>query len=122
MDPSGPNPSGRPRPTDVGVYTKRRQLRLAWSDGHESTYDWEQLRWNCPCASCSGEFGQPGTLQFTSELTAEQTTIVDVREVGNYALMPIWQDGHDTGIYSFDLLRRLCPCPECAAAREAAKP
>ncbi len=33
--------------------------------------------------------------------------MVDLREVGRYALQPIWQDGHDTGIYSFDLLRRL---------------
>jgi DUF971 family protein len=121
MDALSSTPSGRPRPSDVGVYTKRRQIAIEWSDGHQSSYDWELLRWNCPCASCSGEFGQPGTLQFTTELTPDQTTMVDLREVGNYALLPVWQDGHDTGIYSFDLLRRLCPCPECSAAREAAK-
>jgi len=99
--------ASRPRPTGVSVYTKRRELTIAWSDGRESALDWEMLRWHCPCATCSGEFGQPGTLQFTSELTPEQTTMVDLREVGNYALLPVWQDGHDTGIYSFDLLRRL---------------
>ena len=64
--------------------------------------------------------GSPGVLQFTNELTPEQTTLVDLREVGLYALQPIWQDGHDTGIYSFDLLRRLCDCAQCAAAREGA--
>ena len=112
--------SERPRPVGVSVYSKRRALELEWSDGHRSTYDWELLRWNCPCATCSGEMGSPGVLQFTSELTPEQTALTDLNEVGRYALQPTWQDGHDTGIYSFDLLRRLCPCPDCAAARAAA--
>jgi DUF971 family protein len=110
----------RPRPIDVSVYTRRRALDVEWSDGHRSSYEWELLRWSCPCATCSGEMGSPGVLQFTSELSPEQTTLVDLNEVGRYALQPTWQDGHDTGIYSFDLLRRICPCPECAAAREAA--
>ena len=91
----------------MAVYTKRRQLAITWSDGRECTYEWELLRWSCPCATCHGEFGQPGVLQFTDALSEEQTTMIDLREVGRYALQPIWQDGHDTGIYSFELLRRL---------------
>ena len=39
--------------------------------------------------------------------------------VGGYALAFRWPDGHDTGIYPYDLLRRICPCDECAARREA---
>jgi DUF971 family protein len=112
--------SERPRPVDVSVFTRRRALEIEWSDGHRGSYAWEALRWSCPCATCSGEMGAPGVLQFTRELTPEQTTLVDLHEVGRYALQPIWQDGHDTGIYSFDLLRRLCGCPECALAREGA--
>ena len=80
---------------------------IRWSDGHESTHDWTQLRWACPCASCSGEWGVPGALQFVETLTPEQTTLVDLIEIGHYALQPVWQDGHDTCIYSFDLLRAL---------------
>jgi len=110
----------RPRPIDVSVFTRRRSLDLEWSDGHRGSYGWEPLRWACPCATCNGEMGQPGVLQFTSELTTEQTTMVDLREVGRYALQPIWQDGHDTGIYSFDLLRRICPCTSCSAQRDQA--
>lgn len=109
--------SGRPRPRDVSVYTRSRQVAVIWSDEHASSYDWEMLRWNCPCAVCQGEMGSPGVLQFTSELKVDQTTLVDLQPVGQYALQPIWQDGHDTGIYSFDLLRRLCTCDACAAAR-----
>jgi len=37
----------------------------------------------------------------------------DLEPVGNYALRFTWGDGHNTGIYSFDLLRSLCPCREC---------
>jgi DUF971 family protein len=112
----------RPRPVDVSVFTKRRALEIEWSDGHRSTYDWELLRWNCPCATCNGEFGSPGVLQFTAALKSEQTTMTDLNEVGRYALQPIWQDGHDTGIYSFDLLRRLCACADCMAARGGEQP
>ncbi len=92
---------------DVSVFSKRRQLAIEWSDGAHTTTDWEALRWACPCAVCQGEFGSPGTLQFTRELTIQQTTMVDLREVGQYALQPVWEEGHDTGIYSFDLLRHL---------------
>jgi DUF971 family protein len=34
-----------------------------------------------------------------------------VETVGNYALQPVWKDGHSYGIYSWDYLRELCPCP-----------
>jgi DUF971 family protein len=33
--------------------------------------------------------------------------------VGAYAVQIVWSDGHDTGIHSFESLRRSCPCPEC---------
>ncbi len=38
---------------------------------------------------------------------------VDVGPVGNYALSFTWNDGHSTGIYTFDFLRRICPCSQC---------
>ena len=41
--------------------------------------------------------------------------IVDAEMVGRYAIRILWSDGHNTGIYSYELLRSLCPCAECAA-------
>jgi DUF971 family protein len=41
-----------------------------------------------------------------------------VEEVGQYAVRINWNDGHTTGIYSFDHLRRICPCADCLAKRE----
>ncbi len=39
--------------------------------------------------------------------------MLHVEEVGSYAIRIDWSDGHGTGIYSFDHLRRICPCKEC---------
>ena len=59
------------------------------------------LRWLCPCAFCRGEAGLPGWLDSAPELTAEQTRLVDLQLVGQYAIAPTWGDGHHTGYYTF---------------------
>lgn len=45
--------------------------------------------------------------------------LAEISAVGNYAIQFRWEDGHSTGIYTFDYLRSLCPCPECAASKGA---
>jgi len=112
----------RPRPVDVSVFRGRRELAIEWSDGHRGVHRWEALRWNCPCAVCQGEMGAPGQLQFVQRLTTDQTTLVDLREIGRYALQPVWQDGHDTGIYAHDHLRSLCECSACDRTRRVSRP
>ena len=92
-------------------------LAITWADGHETTYGAQELRWLCPCAYCRGEAGMPGWLDSAPTLTAEQTRLVDLHLVGNYAISPHWGDGHHTGYYTFALLRHRCPCEACAAAR-----
>src|SRR5262249_61714078 len=44
-----------------------------------------------------------------------------VEPVGNYAIAPRWEDGHDTGLYSFRLLRQLCPCAACGGGERPAR-
>jgi DUF971 family protein len=44
--------------------------------------------------------------------------LVHLDGVGNYALSLTWQDGHSTGIYSFRMLRQLCPCEACGGERK----
>jgi DUF971 family protein len=105
-------------PVDVEVHVDQRQLRVAWSDGHAAVYDFEFLRWQCPCAECRGEGGAPGKLARTTALNPQQTEIVDLRVVGRYGFTPVWADGHQTGIYTYRALRALCQCPACAAADE----
>ena len=94
-------------------------LRIEWADGHQTAYEAQLLRWMCPCAYCRGEAGMPGWLDTNPTLTDEQTRMVDIQLVGNYAVAPAWADGHHTGYYTFTLLRDRCPCAICAAERAA---
>ena len=92
-------------------------LQVDWQDGHRTVYDFVSLRWLCPCAFCRGEAGLPGWLDSRPTLTPEQTQMVDIQLVGNYAVCPSWADGHHTGYYTFAVLRDRCPCAECLARR-----
>jgi DUF971 family protein len=99
------------RPAEIVLDPEAGLLRIEWRDGHQSLYELAALRPRCPCAMCQGERGMPGVVREDTVFTAEQTTLVDLREVGRYALQPVWADGHDTGFFTFRLLRALCPCP-----------
>ena len=109
------NPSTQPRAInadrDAGLVT------IDWSDDHRSVYDAMTLRLSCPCAFCQGEAGQPGWLSTDPTLGADQTQLVAMRLIGQYALAPTWGDGHDTGYYTFEALRRDCTCSACTAGR-----
>ena len=94
-------------------------LEIAWRDGHQTTYDTVTLRWLCPCAFCRGEAGLPGWLDSAPQLSPEQTRLVDIQLVGQYAVAPTWGDGHHTGYYTFTTLREMCPCDACSARRRA---
>jgi DUF971 family protein len=111
-----------PTPTaPVGIHADReaRTVTIEWADGHRTLYDLTALRWLCPCAYCRGEAGLPGWLDSAPDLTPDQTRLVDMQLVGNYAVMPTWGDGHHTGYYTYTLLRHHCPCETCTAARAA---
>lgn len=87
------------------------QTDITWNDGHFSSYPSWYLRENCMCAVCVEEFtGKRKVSHGSIPSTIER---VSVSPVGNYALQFAWSDGHDTGIYTFDYLRKLCPCPQC---------
>ena len=90
-------------------------LEMEWPDGHVTRYDFETLRWLCPCAYCRGEAGMPGWLNSNPTLTPAQTQLTDLQLVGTYALQPTWADGHHTGFYTFARLREECPCAEDTA-------
>ena len=104
------------RPTKLSKEGNDR-LVIDWSDGHQSVYTWKHLRDNCPCAGCRGEFGQPPDLFHIlkpSELAPRPPLApVEISPVGNYAYKIVWNDGHDTGIYTLENLRALCQCEQC---------
>ncbi len=89
------------------------RFTVVWADGHESAYPARYLRGRCPCAQCVSE--TTGVRMVFEEHVNPDVAIAASRTVGQYALHFDWSDGHTTGIYSFDYLRRICPCAACAA-------
>jgi DUF971 family protein len=85
-------------------------LRIGWADGMTCTYSASALRRACPCAQCVNEW--TGQRMIKPETISDALTINDISIVGRYALNFKWSDGHDTGIYSFRLLRELCELNE----------
>ena len=98
---------GATTPTDIELDTRGRRVRLVWADGRRSDYDWEYLRWRCPCATCSGEGEYPGEMKDRTSLRPDEIEMVDLELVGRYAVKPTWGNGHDTGIFTFRNLRAL---------------
>src|SRR5687768_16758498 len=98
---------GATTPVEIELDREGGRLLFGWADGKRSGYPWELLRWKCPCAICSGEGGHPGMLASLESLSPTQVVMTDVELVGRYAVRPTWQDNHDTGIYTFRLLREL---------------
>jgi DUF971 family protein len=114
----------RKNPSAVKIHvTSGAGVDITWADGHSSHYDFPFLRDECPCATCNderqkkSEFASTGPApsavlpMFKPKPTAKAAT-----SVGNYAIQITFSDGHATGIYSYDQLRTICPCPDCAQA------
>lgn len=99
-------------PTEDG-----QRLRIVWRDGHVSEFRPRAIRLECPCAGCVDEFtGKP---ILNPAAVPSDIMPVSIEYVGRYALKFTWPDGHDTGIYPYDLLRRICPCEACRLERKA---
>ena len=95
-----PNP---PEPVDARVL-EDETLLLVWSDGRESRYPLDALRAACPCAVCVDEW--TGEVRVRREMFPG-VTLRNLGEVGRYAFRIGFSDGHDTGIFTFQHLRRL---------------
>jgi len=82
-------------------------LAIHWRDGHESVYPVRQLRLACACAECVDEW--TGTSRLDPSSIPEDIMPTSIQSVGRYAIQIEWSDGHNTGIYSFEQLRKLAP-------------
>lgn len=84
-------------------------LVIKWNDGEESYVSLKTLRDNCPCAGCAGEKDALGNIHvITSTARGEKAYELEgLNPVGYYAVQPVWGDGHNTGIFRFELLKEL---------------
>ena len=90
---------------DIDV-DRTRAVVVRWSDGIEAEFPIEELRMNCPCAECRSrrDRGEPA---WRRNLLAPPLAIVDASLVGAWGISFTWSDGHATGIYPWDGLRRM---------------
>lgn len=105
------------QPKSITLSQDPKGLVIEWDDGHKGNYPFDFLRKACPCAMCKGERGplsqEPLALPVLTNLSPEAFQPKDFFKVGRYAVGFKWGDGHDSGIYTFDYLRTICPCKEC---------
>jgi DUF971 family protein len=114
----------RKKPTSVKVHVKTGAgVDITWSDGHSSHFDFPFLRDHCPCATCNEERSKKESLTAMNlpaspllPMYKPKPRAQSATQVGNYAIQISFNDGHSTGIFSYDYLRTLCPCAECAKA------
>ena len=86
------------------------KLVIEWSDGQSRLYQWADLRGNCPCATCNDERSRNEPASLLPVLSQEEAKPVrpeSMNPVGRYAYQIYWNDGHKSGIFTFDYLRQL---------------
>lgn len=92
--------AGVPIPTQVVVHQDSRVLELAYEDGRSFRLSFEFLRVHSPSAEVRGH----GRGQETLQVGKRDVRIVSIEPVGHYAIQPRFDDGHESGIYSWDYL------------------
>jgi DUF971 family protein len=93
-----------PRFVPVGIKAPHgaREIEIRWADGQTFALSHVLFRGYCPCAGCQGHGGP------THFIEGADLEILELEQVGTYALTPTWGDRHSTGIYSYRYLRALC--------------
>ncbi len=95
--------AGAPTPQSITVHAQSRVLEVAFSDGASFRIPFELMRIYSPSAEVQGH----GPGQEVLQTGKREVDLVDLAPVGNYAVQPTFGDGHDTGIFSWDLLYQL---------------
>ena len=92
-----------PIPSEIKLHQKSRRLELNYDSGEQYLLDFEFLRVYTPSAEARGH----GPGQETLQTGKRNVTLERIEPVGNYALRLVFSDGHDSGLYSWDLLHNL---------------
>jgi DUF971 family protein len=92
--------TGAPQPTEIKLHQKSRVLEIAFADGRSFSLPCEFLRVYSPSAEVRGH----GPGQEVLQVGKKDVSITRIEPVGSYAVQLTFSDGHDTGIFSWELL------------------
>lgn len=102
------------RPRDLKIDNDNGVMTISWTDGSATRHLISELRKKCPCATCRAEREQLSKQKGpiiriikTEGPTVQQAQIIDYAPMGRYALAFTFNDGHNTGIYTYDFLREM---------------
>lgn len=95
--------TGAPTPQSITVHAKSRVLEVGFSDGAQFRIPFELMRVYSPSAEVAGH----GPGQEVLQTGKRDVTITALASIGNYAIQPQFSDGHESGIFSWDLLYEL---------------
>lgn len=92
-------------PASIRAHQSEQVLELAWNDGRVDRLPYRRLREQCPCASCRNEW--TGERILDPATIRPDLKIEGMEGVGNYAVRLVWNDGHGSGLYTWETLRGL---------------
>ena len=92
--------AGAPSPTAITLHGQSRVLEVGFSDGNTFRIPFELMRVYSPSAEVQGH----GPGQEVLQTGKREVDIVEMAQVGNYAVQPTFSDGHNSGIFSWDYL------------------
>lgn len=101
--PTSPAATNPPAPTDLRLRRRSRVLEVAFPDGARYALSFEYLRVHSPSAEVQGH----GPGQDVLQIAKENVAVKAVEPIGNYAVRLVFDDGHDTGLYTWAFLREL---------------
>lgn len=94
----------------IDVLREKGMMSIQWKDQTEQELRLDDLRRLCPCAVCEGNrMAQDSDAlhMISPDVQAASSGVVEIVPVGRYAIQIRWEDGHDTGIYTYEFLRSL---------------
>jgi len=92
--------AGAPTPSAITVHSQTRRLQVGFSDGSDFHIPFELMRVYSPSAEVQGH----GPGQEVLQTGKREVTLLELEPVGNYAVKPVFSDGHDSGLFSWDYL------------------
>ena len=92
--------SGTPKPVDLTLHVQSRVLEIGFSDGAAFKIPFELMRVYSPSAEVQGH----GPGQEVLQTGKREVGVVELEPIGNYAVKPVFSDGHESGIFSWDYL------------------